>query len=154
MGRGTYKEPENVILCERTQEEFDTFVEMIMVPMEQLYGGKICAAIDRQHPRDLFDIKYLLENEGFTDETKAGFIYCLLGSERPIYEMLNPHRLNQQEAFLNQFDGMASEAFTYEDYENTREKLIGLIQNSLTQQDKEFLIGFKGLQPQWSIDRS
>lgn len=80
--------------------------------MEQLYGGKICAAIDRQHPRDLFDIKYLLESEGFTDKLKAGFIYCLLGSERPIYEMLNPNRLDQQEVLLNQFDGMTSEPFT------------------------------------------
>lgn len=151
VGRGTYKEPEKIILCERTQEEFDVFVEMKMVPMEQLYGGKICAAIDRQHPRDLFDIKYLLENEGFTEKLKAGFIYCLLGSERPIYEMLNPHPLNQQEALLNQFDGMTSDPFTYEDYERTKEKLIGLIQGSLTQEDKEFLIGFKGLRPDWSI---
>lgn len=151
VGRGTYKEPERKILCERTQEEFDVFVEMKMVPMEQLYGGKICAAIDRQHPRDLFDIKYLLENEGFTEKMKAGFIYCLLGSERPIYEMLNPHRLNQQEALLNQFDGMTSDPFTYEDYERTKEKLIGLIQSSLTKEDKEFLIGFKGLRPNWSI---
>lgn len=151
VGRGTYKEPEKIILCERTQEEFDVFVEMKMVPMEQLYGGKICDAIDRQHPRDLFDIKYLLENEGFTEKLKAGFIYCLLGSERPIYEMLNPHRLNQQEALLNQFDGMTSDPFTYEDYERTKEKLIGLIQGSLTQEDKEFLIRFKGLRPDWSI---
>ena len=151
VGRGTYKNPETVILCERTQEEFDVFVEMKMVPMEQLYGGKICAALDRQHPRDLFDIKYLLENEGFTDELKAGFIYALLGSERPIYEILNPHRLDQEEALLNQFDGMTSEPFTYKDYENTREKLIELIQNSLTQKDKEFLTGFKELQPDWSL---
>lgn len=151
VGRGTYKEPEKIILCERTQEEFDVFVEMKMVPMEQLYGGKICAAIDRQHPRDLFDIKYLLENEGFTEKLKAGFIYCLLGSERPIYEMLNPHRLNQQEALLNQFDGMTSDPFTYEDYERTKEKLIGLIQGSLTQEDKKFLIEFKELRPDWSI---
>lgn len=43
-----------------------------MVSLEQLYGGKICAALDRKHPRDLFDVKYLLENEGFTSDIKKG----------------------------------------------------------------------------------
>jgi hypothetical protein len=31
-----------------------------------LYGGKLCAALDRQHPRDLFDVGLLLRNEGIT----------------------------------------------------------------------------------------
>ena len=151
VGRGTYAEPQKVILCERAQEQFDAFVEMKMVPFGQLYGGKICAALDRQHPRDLFDVKYLLENEGFSNEVKKGFIYCLLGSERPIYEMLNPHRLDQRDALSNQFDGMTEETFTYADYEDTRERMIRLVLDSLTQTDREFMIGFKRLKPDWSI---
>ncbi|ELR70194.1 Ync [Fulvivirga imtechensis AK7] len=83
VGRGTYKKPETAILCESAQEEFDVFVEMKMVPVQQLYGGKICAALDRQHPRDLFDVKYLLENEGFSGELIAGFIFCILGAKDP-----------------------------------------------------------------------
>lgn len=74
VGRGTYAEPQKVILCERAQEQFDAFVEINMVPFGQLYGGKICAALDRQHPRDLFDVKCLLDNEGFSNEVKGGFI--------------------------------------------------------------------------------
>lgn len=81
----------------------------------QLYGGKICAALDRQHPRDLFDVKYLLANEGFTEEIKKGFLYCLLGSERPINEILNSHLLDQKLALRNQFEGMALEPFSYEE---------------------------------------
>lgn len=151
VGRGTYAEPQKVILCERAQEQFDAFVEINMVPFGQLYGGKICAALDRQHPRDLFDVKCLLDNEGFSNEVKGGFIYCLLGSERPIYEMLNPHRLDQRDALSNQFGGMTEETFTYADYEDTRERVIRLVLNSLTQTDREFMIGFKRLKPDWSI---
>lgn len=151
VGRGIFENTEKAILCDSAQEVFDTFVEVEMVPFGQLFGGKICAALDRQHPRDLFDIKYLLETEGFSEDIKIGFIYCLLGSERPIFEILNPHRLDQKEALVNQFDGMTDVPFTYDDYESTREKLIKAIQVSLTRTDIDFLIGFKSLEPDWSI---
>ncbi|WP_286850642.1 MULTISPECIES: nucleotidyl transferase AbiEii/AbiGii toxin family protein [Sphingobacterium] len=151
VGRGVFDNIEKVALCNSAQEAYDTFVEIDMVPLAQLFGGKICAALDRQHPRDLFDVKYLLETEGISDEIKRGFMYCLLGSERPIYEVLNPHRLDQKEALVNQFDGMTDVLFTYEDYESTREKLINEIQASLTNSDIDFLIGFKSLEPDWSI---
>lgn len=45
------------ILCKKAQEKFDTFCSINIVPKGQLYGGKICAALDRQHPRDIFDVK-------------------------------------------------------------------------------------------------
>lgn len=64
INRGILNAPEKWILCDRAQEEFDAFCEVPVVPFSQLYGGKICAALDRQHPRDLFDVKLLLENEG------------------------------------------------------------------------------------------
>jgi predicted nucleotidyltransferase component of viral defense system len=78
MGRGLIAPVQRMVLCERAQEEFDRFVEINVVSQGQLYGGKICAALDRQHPRDLFDVQYLLENEGFTADIKQGFLYSLL----------------------------------------------------------------------------
>lgn len=74
MNRGLFGNPEPRILCEKAQETFEAFCEISSVSLGQLYGGKICAALDRQHPRDLFDVKYLLENEGFTKEIKEGFL--------------------------------------------------------------------------------
>lgn len=82
--RGLIGKPEQRILCERAQREFKAFCRVQTVPLAQVYGGKICAALDRQHPRDLFDVKYMLENEGFTPDIKHGFIACILSSERPI----------------------------------------------------------------------
>lgn len=153
MNRGLLGSSETRILCAKAQETFEAFCEISSVSIGQLYGGKICAALDRQHPRDLFDIKYLLQNEGFNKVVKEGFLLMLLCSERPINEMLNPHLLDQQTAFENQFEGMTSEDFSYEDYEKTRMELIEVVNRELTQDDKAFLLNFKNLTPDWSIYR-
>ena len=52
------------ILCEKAQNIFDTFCSINVLSNGQLYGGKVCAAMDRQHPRDIFDVKQLLQEEG------------------------------------------------------------------------------------------
>jgi len=53
------------------REFFEKSVRVQSLSLEDLYGGKICAALDRQHPRDLFDIKMLLDNEGITDKIRT-----------------------------------------------------------------------------------
>ena len=151
INRGILEAPIKRMLCDRAQEEFDAFSTINVVEMGQLYGGKICAALDRQHPRDLFDIKYLLENEGFNDTIKTGFLLCLLSSNRPINEMLQPNLIDQKETIVNQFNGMSAEPFTYEDFENTRTALIKTIHQALTSVDKAFLLSFNNLTPDWNI---
>lgn len=149
--RGALTTPSKRLLCAKAQNDFDAFCSMTVVPLGQLFGGKICAALDRQHPRDLFDVKYLLAAEGFTDEIKTGFLSCLLSSDRPISELLNPNLLNQKQTLTDHFDGMATEPFTYEDFEITRTQLIRSVQSSLTVADKQFLLSFKNLTPDWGI---
>lgn len=151
INRGVMDNIETLELCEKTQEEFDAFCTIPVVPLGQLYGGKICAALDRQHPRDLFDVKYLLENEGFTEEIKKGFLLFLLSSKRPIHEMLSPNFIDQRNALTNQFEGMSSEPFSYEDFEKTRAELVNIIHQSLTEKDKEFLSSFSDGTPNWEI---
>ena len=151
VGRGLIGEATKAQLCEAAQEQFDAFCAVPIVPLGQLYGGKLCAAMDRQHPRDLFDVKLLLENEGFTDDIKRGFIFGLVGSNRPTHEMLNPNLLDQRMAFENQFEGMSAIEFSYDEYEATRLQLIETIQSSLNESDKVFLKSFNSLEPDWSI---
>lgn len=150
INRGLIEAPTEMALTDKTQEDFNAFCSIQVVPLAQLYGGKICAALDRQHPRDLFDIKHLLDNEGFTEDIKKGFLLLLLCSGRPIHEILNPNLINQKEAMVNQFEGMSYEPFTYDDFEKTRTVLINTIQNSLTKIDKDFLLAFNRLEPDWS----
>ncbi|UBZ15261.1 nucleotidyl transferase AbiEii/AbiGii toxin family protein [Flagellimonas marinaquae] len=151
INRGVIDKTVTLPLCEKTQEEFDAFCAVPVVPLGQLYGGKICAALDRQHPRDLFDVKYLLENEGFTDEIKKGFLLFLLSSNRPLHEMLHPNFIDQRKTLLNQFEGMSPEPFTYGDFEKIRKELTKEIHQNLTAEDKEFLLGFGQGTPNWDI---
>ena len=151
INRGVMDETVTLPLCEKAQDEFNAFCAISVVPLGQLYGGKICAALDRQHPRDLFDIKYLLEKEGFTEEIKKGFLMFLLSSKRPLHEMLHPNFIDQRQTMINQFEGMTSEPFTYEDFEKTREELVNIILQNLTGKDKEFLLSFGEGTPNWDI---
>ena len=149
--RGIIAPASEMVLCEKAQNGFDAFCAIPVIPIGQLYGGKICAALDRQHPRDLFDIKNMLQNEGFTHEIKTGFLFCLLGSKRPIYEMLYPHLQDQRAAMANQFDGMSDEPFTYEDFETTRNLLIQTIHKNLADTDRKFLLSFENGTSDWSL---
>lgn len=151
VGRGVIGKLVNLPLCATAQEKFDAFCEIAMVPVGQLYGGKITAALDRQHPRDLFDVKLLLDDEGFSPEIKRGFIYSLISSNRPANELIAPNLIDQRLAFENQFLGMSYLEFSYKDFEKTRLDLIQVIRESLGDEDRSFLIDFYGLKPDWSI---
>lgn len=151
VNRGLLAEPRELILCGKAQNQFEAFCTMPVVSIGQLFGGKIVAALDRQHPRDLFDVKYMLQTEGFTDEVKEGFLLCLLCSDRPINEVIAPNFQDQRSALDNQFSGMTDEKFKYEEFEAIREKLVEKVHQGLTERDKEFLLGVKNLTPNWSI---
>ena len=116
------------------------------MPLTQLYGGKIAAALSRQHPRDLFDVKYM---DIPLSECREGLIFCLLGSDRPIHESFAPSMIDQREAMENQFAGMTDVPFTYEEFEETRAKLINDVKLLMTESDKKFLISFESGQPEW-----
>jgi predicted nucleotidyltransferase component of viral defense system len=139
------------ILCKKAQEKFDTFCSINIVSNGQLYGGKVCAAMDRQHPRDIFDVKQLLQKQGFTEEIKDGFLFRLLSSDRSIQDVLFPNLQDQRLAMANQFAGMSDEQFTYEEYEFVREMMVKTLQASITEADKSFILGFKNIIPDWSI---
>ncbi len=149
--RGCYSPAVTKILCENAQLAFNAFCEMQVVDSSHLYGGKMCAALDRQHPRDLFDIQRMFGYHPFDDELKKGFIFYLISSNRPVLEMLFPHLKNQQLVFENQFTGMTYEPFSYADFENTRERLIEAIHTSLTREDKNFLLSIENGTPEWGI---
>jgi predicted nucleotidyltransferase component of viral defense system len=70
-------------VCQQVGDAYG-FAEIQVISTPELYGGKICAALDRQHPRDLFDIKVLFENEGITDEIKNGFIVFAVRQRRSL----------------------------------------------------------------------
>lgn len=137
---------QTIPLSEKAQEEFSLFCEASVVPLTQLYGGKIAAALSRQHPRDLFDVKYM---DISLRDCREGLVFCLLGSDRPIHESFAPRLIDQREAMENQFAGMTDIPFTYEEFEETRAKLINDVKSLMTEADKKFLISFESGKPEW-----
>ena len=133
-------------VCDKAQDEFGLYCEATIVPMTQLYGGKIAAALSRQHPRDLFDVKYM---EYPFEQTREGLLFCLLGSDRPIHESFAPSLIDQHDALVNQFDGMSDIPFTYEEFEQTRDELIRKVNALVTPQDKSFLLSFESAELDW-----
>ena len=145
--RGIIGDVVELPLCEKARNEFSMGCKARTVSFSQLYGGKITAALSRQHPRDLFDCKYM-ELQSF-DDVKNGFMLCLLGSDKPIIESLQPNDIDQTEALENQFQGMTETPFGYEDYLESRTALLSLVNGGLTITDKEFLLSFEQGEPDW-----
>ena len=145
--RGLIGETEEKTLCQRAETEFNMTCKARTVSYSQLYGGKIAAALNRQHPRDLFDCKYM--KIASFDDVKDGFILCLTGSDKPVIESLQPNAIDQTEALENQFEGMSDTPFTYPDYEEARHKLIRQVNDSMTETDREFLLSFENGEPDW-----
>lgn len=139
-------EAEMLPLCEKAQSMFGMEVDARVVSIPQLYGGKISAALSRQHPRDLFDVKQM---DIPLSDVKDGLIFCLLGSDRPIHESFAPNLIDQREAIERQFSGMSKMPFSYNDFEATRKKLVCDVNSVMTEEDRRFLVDFEELAVDW-----
>ena len=124
-------------------------VDMQLLSFEDLYGGKICATLDRQHPRDLFDVHYLLQNEGISDALKNTFIVYLLSHPRPVAELLAPRMKDIEPLYEKEFAGMTRESVSLESLVRTRKELIKTVHAKLSDDDKAFILSIKSGAPEW-----
>lgn len=148
--RGCVYEPAVMPVSARVEEEFG-FAEMPVVSFADLYAGKIVAALDRQHPRDLFDIRDLLSHEGIDDTLRKAFIVYLLSHHRPMAEVLVPARLDISAEYKRGFEGMVDAPVTLEDLLQARESLITEIVGKMPEQHCRFLISVKRGEPDWAL---
>lgn len=148
--RGTIFQEERMEVCEAVEKEFG-YAEIQVASFPDLYAGKICAALDRQHPRDLFDVKFLLDNEGFTENLRKTFLVFLISHQRPMSELLAPHRKDIREIYESEFVKMAETDVPVEELEHTREQLIEVINSQLTEDERNFLLSFKDQNPKWEL---
>lgn len=147
--RGTVFEPEVRPVSPSVEERFG-FAEMQVVALADLYAGKIAAALDRQHPRDLFDVHYLLANEGIGEDLFRAFLVYLVSHPRPAHELLCPHRLDLDAQYGEEFVGMTVEDVPLEALLATREALIAEIQTrARAAGPRRFLASFHRLEPDW-----
>lgn len=148
--RGCVFEPRFLSVSPGVESTFG-FAEIQVVSFADLYAGKMMAALDRQHPRDLFDIRDLLANEGVDDDLRRAFIVYLISHDRPISEVLVPRRKDIAQEFAHGFDGMTAEPVKLDDLLATREALIAIMAGSMLEDHKEFLLAFKRGEPDWPL---
>lgn len=148
--RGTVYEPQIMPVSAAVEDEFG-FAEIAVVSFEDLYAGKICAALDRQHPRDIFDIKQLLDNEGITDKLRKALLVYIISHPRPIAELLAPHFKDISDIYEGEFRNMAEYDIPQTELENARQQLVTIINDTLTQAERTFLLSFKNCSPDWYL---
>jgi len=148
--RETVHGAENREVSGQTEELFG-YAQARMLSFNDLYAGKICAALDRQHPRDLYDIKLLFDNEGLSRNLVETFLVYLISHNRPIAELLSPRLKDIRGIYESEFASMTQENVSIKELEAVRLELIAQLQSSLTTNDKEFLLSFKSRQPDWSL---
>jgi predicted nucleotidyltransferase component of viral defense system len=138
-------------IYKKARDSFGMDAEMRLLSIEEIYAGKFCAALDRQHPRDLFDVKFFLENEKISDSLMNCFVIMLLQHNRPPDELLNPTELNQKQLFEKEFSGMTEVDVTWNQLSEARKILIKEINKNLTESHRNFIYSFYNLKPKWNL---
>ena len=149
--RGSLAPPVASELCSAAQEAYELFVEIQRLDSADLYGGKLCAALDRQHPRDLFDIMRLQATGLIADPIRQAFVAYLAGHRRPIAELLAPNRKLIEDLFANHFAGMTDEAVELAELEAARTQLFEWASTALTENERRFLLSIKQGEPDWTL---
>ena len=147
--RGAVHPEETCLLCPDAQDLFELFLECRVLSVADLYGGKIAAALDRQHPRDLFDVHLMFEHFGLSDEIRTACIIYLAGHPRPIAELLSPNYQPLENLYATQFAGMTREPTTIGTLAETRIRLVRELKENLTENERLFLLSIKTGKPEW-----
>ena len=148
--RGCVFDPEPRSVSPAVEEAFG-FAEINVVSFADLFGGKIIAALDRQHPRDLFDVRELLTHEGIDDDLRRAVIVYLLSHNRPMYEVLAPSLKDISGEFERGFVGMTDQPLQLDDLVEARASLIAAVTGEMPEEHREFLLSFERGSPDWSL---
>jgi hypothetical protein len=151
--RGTVHPVRNASLSPRAREVLMADLELPVVSLEDMYGGKLVAAMDRQHPRDLFDCLQLFAHEGITPAIRRAFVVYLACHNRPVHEVLFPAVRDISQEYERTFKGMTAEPVGLSELIAARERLISEIQRGLDADERKFLILFVRNQPDWDLLR-
>jgi Nucleotidyl transferase AbiEii toxin, Type IV TA system len=138
-------------LSENTQNTFFTDIELPLLHPDELYGSKLVAAMDRQHPRDLFDVLGLYARNGLTPGIVECFVCYLAGHNRPVHEVLFANQIDIARAYANEFAGMTKEPLVLDELLKVRIALFSELPSALTDAQREFLLGLVQCKPDWSL---
>jgi len=149
--RGTVHPVRTTSLTPKAREALLADLELPVVSLEDLYGGKLVAALDRQHPRDLFDVMQLFLHGGITPEIRRSFVVYLASHNRPIHEVLFPNLRDISGEYENSFKGMTTEPVELKALVSARERMIAELNVGLDAAEREFLLSLARNAPNWDL---
>jgi len=147
--RGTVHPVAKASLVPRARDALLADLEIPIVSFADVYGGKLVAAMDRQHPRDLFDVMQLLDHEGITAEVRRAFVIYLASHNRPVHEVLFPARRDIAQAYERTFKGMTNEPVELKALLEVRDRMTTELQSALDADERGFLLSLVQNNPDW-----
>lgn len=149
--RGSLVPPVSSELSRKAQDAYELFVEVRRLDAADLYAGKLCAALDRQHPRDLFDVMHLQAAGPIPETVRQAFVAYIAGHGRPIAELLAPNVQPIEDLFSSHFSGMTEEPIELVDLQAARTRLLEWVATALTESERRFLLSIKLGSPEWTL---
>lgn len=138
-------------LVNSARELFTTAMELPVLAIPELYGSKLVAALDRQHPRDWFDVAAMMARFGIEAEIVDCFVAYLVGHNRPVHEVLFSNDLPLEEIFSTDFVGMTATEIPLQHLIETRQHIRQELPKALTAAHRQFLLSFVRAEPDWSL---
>jgi hypothetical protein len=149
--RGTVRPVRMASLTQNARDTLQADLEIPVVSLEDVYGGKLVAAMDRQHPRDLFDVLQLFAHEGITAGIRRAFVVYLASHNRPVHEVLFPSLRDIRQEFEHNFAGMTAEPVELEALLAARERMVRELQQGITADERRFLVSLVAAEPEWPL---
>ena len=148
--RGAVYESQLMTVTEAVEDQFG-FAEIAVLSFADLFAGKVLAALDRQHPRDLFDIHLLLQNEGITEKLRAAFIVYLIGHNHSPNKLLSAKCRDINHEYQHNFRGMTEYEVPIDALTAAHAGLIDDLVANMPKAHKEFLLSFYRREPDWAV---
>jgi predicted nucleotidyltransferase component of viral defense system len=149
--RGSVLPVETRSLVATAQDLFTTDVAIPVLATPELYGSKLVAAMDRQHPRDIFDVLHMLDRFGWQEQFVDCFVAYLAGHNRPVHEVLFPKTKPLEPAFSNEFAGMTREEVSLDALLAAQARLIDDLPRQLIERQRSFLMSLVRAEPDWRL---
>jgi predicted nucleotidyltransferase component of viral defense system len=149
--RGTVLAPTRRSLTPAAQQMFAADIQVPVLADAELYGSKLVAALDRQHPRDLFDVQLMLDSHGWEESLLDCFVVYLAGHNRPTHEVLFPNEKPLEAVFKAEFEGMTIEAVQVDALQATRRRMLEELPRALLPRHCDFLQSMVRAEPDWAL---
>lgn len=149
--RGSVLPVERRPLSAKTSDLFGVEFELPVLAPDELYASKLVAALDRQHPRDLFDVWQLYESGDISDGMVECFVIYLAGHNRPPHEVLFGNDKDIAGEYERAFAGMTEVGCSLETLLDARARVRRELPQRLSSAHKQFLSGLVRAEPDWSL---